>query len=238
MLTRNKQKSDCVTDADLVALLYGEMAEAERVPVEEHLSDCSMCVEEFATISEARLGMYEWNRDELARLATPVIQIPYGESVRAGFLERVYTGFAIFTQFGTAAAACGIAVVAIVGGYFLMRTPTETNTAETRTQPAIVQPEGQPKREESVPAAVMPTGGEIASESKPRAISTVSAVRKVRNVSMPKSELAAVKKQNSGIKRESLVAQQQTAPRLTSNAELNDNSLRLADLFSELDANE
>jgi len=240
MSTHDNRRSDCLKDADLAALLYDEMSDTERFPLEEHLADCSNCIDEFAAISEARLSAYEWNRDEFAHLATPAVRIPYSDSTeRAGFFEKVFSGLSVFTQFGNAVVAFG-AIFAVVGfgGYYLLRLSAETNVAETRSEPVVESVVTSKRSENTVSETRTTDTVSPATLEKPRTGGVRADVIKVRRTQAAKAEDVAAKKQIHKIESGSLVAQQQSSPRLTNSAEVSDNSLRLADLFSELDANE
>ena len=73
----NGNHNSCEFFAAIVSYLYNETGEAERVRFESHLANCDACTDEFATISNARFSVFEWQREEFSNLPTPEIVIPY-----------------------------------------------------------------------------------------------------------------------------------------------------------------
>jgi hypothetical protein len=240
MWDKDKERSGCLESSELASLLYSEeMTDAESVPLEEHLAGCSTCTYEFAALAEARLSAYEWNRDEFAHLATPQVVITHNEpAVTAGYFDRILAGLSVLTQFGTA-ASIGLAAIAVVTGYFLLQPADELGVAETRPPIAVSQPAGvQPNSTVSARPVETAVIDDPSPVRKLRPAAVPASVTKIHRSAEHPSEVAAESKKATRIKSDSLVAQQQSAPRLTNSAEVSDNSLRLADLFSELDVNE
>ena len=232
----DRKRSECLGDAEFVSLLYDELSDSERGPFDDHLEACSSCVDEFAALSEARLSAYEWNRDEFADLVTPVIDIPYSQAASVGWFRQALAGISTMSKLGAASAA--VVVAALVGGFFLF-SDSGGRVSEKRSEPATQSPAVIKSSEPTVAAVekVPNVGKFVAAKSAVRKV-PVATVKRSPEKPSPKSDLALAKTPRPQVRPESLVARQQTAPRLTSNAELSDDSLRLADLFSELDANE
>jgi len=76
-MSNNGNKQSCTHFAEIVSYIYDELTVDQRVGFESHLSDCEICRDEFAGISNARFAVYEWQREEFAPLASPTILIPY-----------------------------------------------------------------------------------------------------------------------------------------------------------------
>jgi hypothetical protein len=233
MLKKGKENSCCPSGPELVSLLYSELDEADGFAIGEHLRECSNCVEEFASLSEARLSAYEWNRDEFAHLETPAVAIPYGSPAHT-WIERIYAGLVFANPYRTAAAAFGFFALTIAFGYLLIgswaNTPLpvslDSDTVAKIDSPNSRMPVSAAKPDESeinTPRTAPAVYAEFRNRQKTR-----SAAPRVKAI--PKKQL---------VKPDALVAKEQAAPRLAPNAtDLSDTSLRLAELFSELDANE
>jgi hypothetical protein len=65
---------------ELTAYMYGELPQGAVESVESHLAVCSDCADDFAEIAFARYSVYEWNREEFAHLAPPVVSIDYSHN--------------------------------------------------------------------------------------------------------------------------------------------------------------
>ncbi len=160
---------------DIVSYIYNEIGVAERSKFENHLTNCALCTDEFAAISNARFSVFEWRREEFADLATPEIVIPYpptkiivGETASAGPLAAIRAWLSLI-NFPVATAA---GLVVLIGlGFFVLRfnagveppiaynaksiTPVETfNTPDVARvtnpkQPEVVQDVVTPSRQPS-----------------------------------------------------------------------------------------
>src|SRR5205823_10518511 len=82
----------CEVFAEIGSYLYNETSAAERRRFESHLSNCDMCTDEFAAISNARFSIFEWQREEFANLPTPEFHIPYAVT-RARAIQEKPKGF-------------------------------------------------------------------------------------------------------------------------------------------------
>src|SRR5260221_7713901 len=79
MLNNNSKNngSGCFSAEDLMSYLYDEITPAERNHLDVHLAGCRTCTEDFATVSESRFSIYEWQRNDFAALQTPTISGPW-----------------------------------------------------------------------------------------------------------------------------------------------------------------
>ncbi|MEP7075656.1 MAG: zf-HC2 domain-containing protein [Acidobacteriota bacterium] len=80
MLKDNNNHSACFSADDLMAYLYGEVAETELGRMDRHLAGCGSCTDDFAAISESRFSIYEWRQTDFADIATPMIDGPWNET--------------------------------------------------------------------------------------------------------------------------------------------------------------
>lgn len=132
MLNNNNHNSACSREEDIVAYLYDELDRAGRTDFETHLAACSVCTDEFASISDARFAVYEWHREEFAGLETPRITIPYAKPAIAavdaiyepkGAIARFLENITTLPSFAKAGAA--FAALAVTAGivFFAIKSP-------------------------------------------------------------------------------------------------------------------
>ena len=118
-------KKDCGFGDEIVSYIYDEMDAAGRRKFESHLASCTLCTDEFAGISDARLSIFEWNREDFAEMPTPEIVIPYApkpetaSAVGGGWFVSLVEMFAFLKSPVTAFA--GFAVVARLAGFVLVQ---------------------------------------------------------------------------------------------------------------------
>lgn len=245
----------CGFSNDLVSYLYGEMNLSAINEFETHLPDCNSCTEEFAGLSLARLGVYEWHRDEFRHLNTPLIEIPYSlvnseDSVRSSWLDVLRGVFASAPRLATAGGA--FAALAIVLGITLIAsnifrndsnlTVTNNETAPPSSEINSITLPAVPKVEQEVVSADL-------RDDQP-ANPSVAAVAKNRNpgydhripdsISMRSRKKATSPPSNRGLQavsRENLIRtpRRATPPQLTDFRDEEDNTLRLSDLFADVD---
>jgi anti-sigma factor RsiW len=215
---------------DMTAYLYSELPDKDAEAFESHLTGCAECIAEFAAISEARLGMYEWKRDEFAHLNTPVFVIP--REGTDGFIERFRRSLAGIGTWANAAAAMG--AVAIVGAavYFgidhsdkpqanFSALNVATVSAPVSIEPDMVKPSGPapaPKKETAVSDGVRPKPSKVSIRVKTRSngpVPSAAVASNTRKLSDPRSK--------------------NPVPRLSDFEETQDTSLRLADLLADLE---
>jgi len=119
----------CSFSTEVVSYLYDEMKAVEKNRFEDHIADCTACIEELAFLSFARLEVYEWQRDVFAHLATPKIAIPFENVNSIGRWEHIKTGFQKFGLPPQWTAAGAFVLIAIFMGlaYFLSNSVTKND---------------------------------------------------------------------------------------------------------------
>lgn len=235
------ENTTCSSSEEVVAYLYEELDAARAEAFETHLAACDSCTAELADVSFARLDVYEWNRDEFARMPTPPIRIPYGDPVRSSFFDGVRAFFAQPVQWAMAGAAFAVIAVAL-GGWYLMPSQQElavsnVNKKESTEAPnkGLEQPKvatrlaalpevelNSAKDSESAPAAadkdIRPVNASATRGSRPVNPRTI---RTPRRAATP---AAQARRQNAP-----------RLPRLNDFEDEDDNTLRLGDLLAEID---
>src|SRR5688572_12265007 len=105
----NKTENSCSLGGNMLAYLYDELSSDGRECFESHLADCSLCIDEFAELSEARYSVYEWKNVEFAPLKTPRFVVPVERT--PAVVSWVDSVRAAFAWNGTAALAGGLIVL-------------------------------------------------------------------------------------------------------------------------------
>ena len=222
--------SKCKFESGIVPYMYGEMAVSEATEFESHLLECSTCTDEFAAVSAARYEVYEWKKLEFEPLATPVIEIPQMEPAGVtSWMEKLRTVFAgSWAVPGVAFAALALAV-AFTSFFILSRSDSGDVAMNNSNVPAAntVAPETKPAQ-----ATLAEDGSEPDKSVAP------SQPRPVR-VSDPKPNQArrverAIDRAPKAIPVH-MNAKNPKAPTLNDFDDEDDTSLRLAELFENID---
>ena len=223
--------TNCSFDGDVLSDLYDEATDAERLQFEEHLENCEACVEELALLSDSRYSVYEWRMTEFVPMMTPEIVIPVAvPSKLESLIQALMTVFA-FPR-GLVAAGAGIAVLSIAGTFvFLLMSsnlPGDDVVQVANSKPMVTptQVTSAVKRSEEVSS----NPGSDATSVVPKASIPLAGERKPGTV---KTAVSAPQSQNT--RGRSSRTQNRSVPTLSSYDDGEDKSLRLADLFDDLD---
>jgi len=76
MLDSNHKNSSCDYAEQMVTYLYGEAGVNEKIKFEAHLADCSVCAEEIAGFGFVRSSILEWREADFSHLNTPIFDSP------------------------------------------------------------------------------------------------------------------------------------------------------------------
>ena len=223
---------------DIVSYIYSEIGAAERTRFENHLSDCSLCTDEFAAISNARFSVFEWRREEFADLSTPKIVIPYpakktnAEEIAPVGLWAPLRAWISLVSFPVAIAVglvlclgLGLTAFQFLGGPEL---PIASNVKNVPPIETVSAPNSV--------ATVNSKEPEVAVDTVPRAVARPS--HEIRPVTVVERRKTISKKQLTACNPVDRIPVQNTpaAPILSENfEETQDASLRLADLFADVD---
>jgi len=241
-MSKEKDASSCKYFEGIVAYMYGEMPANELNVFEGHLAGCRRCIDEFAAVSEARFNVYEWQRSEFAPLATPVIHLPVGKASdrTISWLDKLRVVFAVRPVWAAASVAILLAVCTVV--YVAFRGDENQNLlgsrpamSEVSEQPAVVNgpsPEQLMKETASRINGSTSSSGVESGAAVPKARFRRSEPQRVdstrhlepRNV-VPSAHSVASSK----------AVPKTAVPTLSGLSEDDDNSLRLAELFDDVD---
>ena len=226
----------CKFRADIVPYMYAELATSDRSAFESHLLNCVDCTDEFAAISSSRFEVYDWKRLEFDGLATPVIEISYGEDIALhsapSWTEKVRAAFGQRWELPIVAFAA-LAVVSIFAAAFVLSRDSGGGLvaeAENSNTPAVNRPvvTGSEKIETVSQEKIEDRRD---AESRPLQFSAPQRAGQrhvVRNAKLTQPRSVEVKQTSAQ-------NQPQKIPRLNEFAEEEDTSLRLAELFEDIE---
>jgi len=258
-MSNNDNHISCSFAGELVSYLYDEMTTSDRNKFDLHLTECSDCIEEFAGLSLARLGVYEWHRDEFKRLETPVINIPYVDAKPQtaktytddiSWLDTLRGVFSTVPRWATAGGAfailaVGLGIALLASGFIgvfdnelaadTRGVPVLSNDNTAVSELSIIKAKPEvPTAKPLTPRDVIPFPA-MGLEETARNPVAVKAAWKVRN-SKPEKTIDRNIKTDVGSREKNVVStSQRNAPRLNNFEDEEDNSLRLADLFADTD---
>ena len=245
MFDKNGHNPSCGFAGDIVSYLYDEIDPAEKLKFEMHLANCATCGTELAAFSDVRTSMINWREADFGWLPSPDIVIPYEKlpeqplvvETRGTILTDLRRLFSFspwppaFAAFGALAIIAGLAFL----GISYLNEP-EKNVADNRnTSQPVVSPTIKVQPSETTvasddPPAKQKTRDEVVNAQKstatePVKISTPTAQPK-------KAVQPAYVAPNKSVEKNTTT---QKAPSLNNYAIEEDNTLRLADLFEEID---
>ncbi|MBA2378718.1 MAG: hypothetical protein H0V76_03985 [Blastocatellia bacterium] len=218
----------CESPGQFLAYLYGELNGAALNAFEDHLSDCTTCIDEFAEIADLRYSVYEWRKVEFDPLETPVFSIEAIETPPS-WSEQFQAWFGQHTQWLSAASAFGAVVIVLTIGilFYSAGDTADLAAVDDPSLPAVIV---TPER-----ASGTPVGGLIedeAEEAKPSA----SAFDERRNLQQPKT--SARKTPSRQPASPAVTVSFRSVPRLNEFEDIQDDGLRLADMFDDIGSSE
>lgn len=212
----------CAHADDLLAYLYNEMAPADRDGLELHLADCTACIDDFAELSQSRYPVYEWKQIEFEPLVTPPIVLP---AASVSWFDKARAAFSFSPGYSFASAGFAAILFAVAVGYavFVQESPDRDSIAVVEKIDPV--PSTSPQR--------IPAPDPIAAVKKtddvvtPRSTTTERQIEPVKSVERKaKNELGKVTQPPKKV-----VA----VPVMSRLDDDEDDSLRLSDLFDDLD---
>lgn len=259
MMNNNHKNSGCGYAEQMVSYLYGETGAAETRDFETHLGSCSICADELEAFSVVQFSINDWKLQEFADLKTPLIEIPYEKAgneanqrevsgVTASWLSGLRNLFSLSPAWSLATAS--FAVLAVFGFFALIvlnpdksndvagtnknTKPVTVPTVEKTTVPETANtnqnrsPERdiKPLNEQKTP----PPEIAVAPDTKnTRVIKTTNKnqrqTQRIESTNLPKN--------NNMVKRDNK-NKTEIPPKMIEDDE-EDDTLRLAELFEEID---
>ncbi len=246
MFSNNNHNSSCAFGEQIVSYIYNEASAKERNEFESHLPNCLSCADEIAGFGLVRSSISEWRREELFVLESPALKIPalrpiVATSEKGTWIDELRKLFSF-----SPAWAAGFAVLIICVGLVWLFFGNSKNEMIVEIPPIVEEkPIEQPKEENAfvkpqdekpveIPQKVKQTEQKTVA---PKNRETIKAVNtpKLKSVQPKFNNSMATNKQNLNRNNKSNTVQKQEAPTLSGVSDEDDKSLRLAELFNEID---
>lgn len=248
MMNNNHKNSTCAYGETLVEYLYGEASGTRKSEFEKHLNNCEACADELAAFSGVHFAIDDWKAKEFAPLAAPLIEIPYERKIEvskgswlSAFVRDLFSlsprAWTLTTATAAVLVVCvGIALFALNAGKNDELTQTNKNTkpavvpSSEKTQSANDNQNKQQNKDVSPNEAPRQPQPDVAvsddqNQKNNRAV-------KVSNNPRPAQKTDNVQKNNAAKRND----KNRTAPKMLPDEDDEDDSLRLAELFEEIDA--
>lgn len=237
--------SECKFSSDMVPYIYGEMSGRERSAFESHLVACTLCTDEFASISNARYEVYDWKKLEFDPLQTPRFVVPSEESAAGssgfGWIEKLRAVFATGGLVPGAALAT-LAIISVFAAVLISSRDNRQDIAEKSDKPKTSAVDSSP-----VKAGTDRT--ETATTSENRINNDITNDRRERELKPLRIAAPAQSRERNPVRNSKLTWPQpieakqtiarnleKSVPRLNEFADDEDTSLRLAELFENIEA--
>ena len=116
----NHNSSVCAFESQIVSYLYAEINPTEKVEFESHVENCKNCADEIAAFSGIRSSIKEWREIEFSTLETPALKIPQANLVNGknqtgekttSLFENLRNLFGFSNAWTQAAAAFAVSAV-------------------------------------------------------------------------------------------------------------------------------
>jgi len=260
MSNNNHNNSSCAYAEQMVSYLYGEADAKEKYKFEMHLESCLTCTDELAAFGFVRSAVLDWRAEGFSKLPTPAFDISFAEAKEsfsttvvsnenrswlAGFRQMFSFNLIKATAtFGIALVCAGIVWFAFnsSGGNEIAEKGDDKNKIQAAVSPTV---EITKKPEEKSVANTSDKKSSPSSDvtSSPQQITrerldnpNKSIVKVSGNAPKNNSDNSArdPKEKNEGGKKTPSV-QKKRIPNLSDVEDEEDETIRLADLFDELD---
>lgn len=220
--------SECKFSSDIVPYMYGEMTGSETSTFESHLLECATCTDEFASISNARYEVYDWKKLAFDPLETPQIEIVFDTGSVVSWMDKIRAVFAQGWAIPSMATA-GILVVAVIAAAFIFTRNPPPDVAANFSNDVVVD-------EPSIPSAPQIT----APEASPSLFANRGTEPRVVRSEAPQrvSQKRKVRTGRTAVINATSAQNEQKAPRLNEFVEEEDTSVRLAELFDDIETSE
>lgn len=253
MMNNNHKNSGCGFSEELVSYLYGETSAAENATFEKHLAACSLCADEFEAFSGVQFSINDWKTKDFATLQTPQIEIPYpittnkqeALSVESSWLSGLRHLFS--PKWSLAAASLAVLAVCVGIVFFASKSPDGNDVAgankntKIQTSPTVEKsretsnsnqkPNELPNPETRAPEKPLEKPQpELAVENDPKNKRSIKATNTQRQT--PKAETTNLPKTNEAQRNNK--KKDEIPPKIYEEEE-EDDTLRLAEMFEEID---
>ncbi len=264
MLNNNHKRASCGFTEQMVSYFYDETTQAEKAVFEAHLTNCTDCTDEFAGFGFVRSSLMEWRDEEFFKLEAPVFEIPTIRTVSQSVESDSRSWFSDFRKMFsfnpmTATAVLAALIVCVGLAFIAINSSNNSEVAEADNKngekivasPTVDKINEQPKEtigednlDKPLPGKYRKSTNTESKDLQPlpirekRLVPSDAVVRvsdNLKNNSEKSGTVPYVKETNKENKKTTAV-QKQRVPNLTTLDDEEDKSVRLADLFEEIDA--
>lgn len=237
-MENNNHNKACSFEGDLIGYLYNELSQGDRASFENHLAGCHLCTEEFAGISEARFAVYEWQKLEFAPMKTPRIVIPYEIRQTAALFDGLRAvlsrGWAVGSlSFAALTLAAGLGFFVLSDGDDIVLSNLNTTQSSIGESSKVSEESGDVRSSSSLVQDKI-----IESEESIARPATVRITARQRQAPKRRIEKSNDRQRISPRPAPAVTAVVNNAPTLNQFEDVEDESLRLADLFADLDSSD
>ncbi|MDQ3179236.1 MAG: hypothetical protein M3Q33_01830 [Acidobacteriota bacterium] len=253
MFDKNHLNPTCAFTEQIVSCLYGEATVQEKAAFDAHLNNCSTCGNELESFDFVRSSIVEWKKEVFVNLETPLIKLPYPIVVSAenhSWLDELRKLFTFSPRLSIVLAALAVCV----GMTFLMlnfsnrddiatidNKPIESSLTPNVDKKVEQQIESvaeedtfkkQTSKDELLKPSYTKTMPPIAPEN--RIVKASNNSSKSNSVLQNSNKLGQVRK--TKFDKNALAVQKRPVLKLNNLEDEEDSSLRLADLFAEVES--
>lgn len=256
MRNDSPQNFNCEFSPETIDFIYGEMNDSRKNAFQIHLNKCAECADEIRDFSEIKFSIQDWKASEFDRMATPKIEIPYrktNEVIIANEKVSLMDSFKSYFRFSPAISwTAGFAVLVFVfaATFFVLKDDEHQMIAENNTK-ANLSPTPKVITQSSPDVVSNPTPEKTENSNPPVDVDDKESEKQkiVRANTKPSSEqkttsIKTIEKKSPVVEninntKDQKAVQTKKKPRLNDLPEEDeDDGLRLADMFAELDTRE
>jgi len=233
----------CPNSDTVVSYLYDELTIDAKLKFEDHLADCSYCIDEFAAVSMSRFEVFDWQLVEFADMPTPAFYIPH-ETDRLADLWNSVVNWISMTK-GPVAAFASVVLILLTGSTIYIMRNDGQSTASIVTGQARLSDDAIPTNHSSAEPVAIASAVSL----KPSSTGIKPSAHHEPSTSTLSGESASLKRKDQIYRRrtntpnvpdpDSVAVQNSKARslRLIEENEESDESLRISDLLVEADPN-
>jgi hypothetical protein len=236
---------------EIVSYLYDETTVKEKFAFEAHLKNCLMCADELAAFGFVRTSLTEWKNDEVFALEMPRLENPAMKTrtpalstTSVSWLDNLRELFAWFPALKPASVAFAVLIVFAAAMFFINSSNNNEVASNTKQNP---EKDSSNKVQENLYSEKQnpqnPENGNVDAKNKPVFTGTVTSKDSTaksnesqkQKVNAPKTNEAVAENIKNKEEKKLKNVQKNDVPTLSNYSEEEDKSLRLADLFDEID---
>jgi len=257
MSNNNNKISSCAFAEQIVSYLYDEFERDEKIEFETHLKGCPLCADEYAGYGFVRSSVLEWRNEDFSKLATPTFDIPalkIGNSPSPVSIEsRSWLGdfrklFSLNPRLAMGALATIVVCAGVTffalnfsGGNQIAQNAVGNSSVKTAVSPTVEiskKPDEKVMTDKEIEKSVTPPLQPVSlpqPKEREQQTTPVKSVVKVSGKSSKNSSNNPTVNLNDTNDKKNPSVKKQPLPNLNSLDDDDDETIRLADLFDELD---